>query len=1597
MSKKQFKSQASSSRAISSTFADTTGTFGNSTFGAAPASPLSYVYEFPDLSRISEPNVVVAFKNLQKKDGTTKAKALEDLQAYVISEKVGEEGVESPVLETWINLYPRTSIDSSRRVRQLAHTLHGEISSSCGKRIARYMPMVVGAWLAGLHDNDKLVGRAAQEAFQNVFSIRSKQDNVWLIYRKAIFEYCRDAILREDVRTLSDERTTSPDVAEAKYARVIGTALLTVSSAVAILPANELQLHNEPYREILRAQSVWKLASHDDPFVRKAVYSMLWSLLQNSEVNVIDHSLIGTYVVQEALNIDQTGSAYEYSKTLTKLTAACPDVWTAHYTGSGKHSANKRLYQFLSRGSRGGPPDFWKQILLLVHEIPSEVNCSARKQPDDTTISEITISSYPLLDAIQSGIGRKDEHPANHGEAWRTYLSIAKFYLPSLSIPEIRRFLEVYGVPIMEQYLTPKTKGERWAVLGPERDNIYKEAMRLISESCPELFELTWNNLSYSFVQELHLSLPEQSKDFTRSQDSIILAAERWYALHPSIIRGAFSESGRATLLSSTRSEVGAAIAMLGSRNGKPYCAAAALEAAVRRVPELTTQVNATKEILLNFIKANVPALLLSPSSPYLIRMLNAFENEPGMEEFWHESIHTLTNSPDTPIKLRALQSLISLPELGKKGLAGEVVAVVKRSLHQALNGNRDFWPLVSAAMSNPSLSDGLTEHMLVRMTKSLSIETEILMGLHGLNLVTEEDASAVLGFTSSPKGATLLSRLLFLMESPSLTISRGAQNLDSAIRNMDASEAAPRLVQSSMISIIKDGIETADATSLSIVSLESEATELFRRASSEEKSNVAEALLPDAAQWSSVFTPFLLHRPDTSLAITNSLGGALHIVDRHPELTAAFADSIPRDANGYSSALRMAWYVVALCESSNMFDMIAPGHKAVVFQYMALFVQLATDNLSVLPVQGLWSRSQTQQEAMLSEVVAQAQLLIATWLRGPMPLGLELIELTRDTFIRSSGGTSTIAYYSARAYVAVTLELEETNLSGLIKRGQHDPKVDRTTTNPFTTIAVLTSMEDPKLVLRTCNKMIADLTSLKAVDDLAKSLQEFVMLNSALRRLQDLEHLDGFPQPRLVFFTKHIASQLLEGCKDLPVITEMHKVLALILSLVQDVYGSFWEDVIEILVIGCNSAVREQVHDVPFLHACVKLHETMRRLATTVDQNEDLTEAWSRKQSAATKSLFGLLKFQAKLPDDANQPRRILNELLEHQLTSPIPSDFDSKGELYPVLACESAALQHTAYEMLHKEIPKNQEDLSIEAALSQNLEAKLPEEILSLIIVVPRHNEPLVVDWETALPLSLRGYLLSWILVFDHWTNASYKLQCDYVTCIKEGTYLNHFLTFASDYLIGSRAKPIDGSRYSPETYSASLEDDPEKDTTALILHVYYLCLKNLPTLSKSWWRDACSRQLQKPTGAWTEKYISPLVITAELATVTAWLPSQDTSSEPLIVKVSPRAHELTASYPLDEQYMSIRIILPPTYPFVPVLVESGHRVGIDEKKWRSWLLTTAGVINFSGTSGAIIEGLVSWRKNVTGALKGQSECAICYSVEFVPWELLVQVVSE
>jgi hypothetical protein len=111
----------------------------------------------------------------------------------------------------------------------------GTIAGLVGKRIVPNLPKIIGAWIAGIYDNDRPVHRSALDSFTSVFSTEEKRNNVWKIYQTSILDFVDDVILHQTALTLSDERTVKRDDAEGKYARVVGAAILLFNRVLGML------------------------------------------------------------------------------------------------------------------------------------------------------------------------------------------------------------------------------------------------------------------------------------------------------------------------------------------------------------------------------------------------------------------------------------------------------------------------------------------------------------------------------------------------------------------------------------------------------------------------------------------------------------------------------------------------------------------------------------------------------------------------------------------------------------------------------------------------------------------------------------------------------------------------------------------------------------------------------------------------------------------------------------------------------------------------------------------------------------------------------------------------------------------------------------------------------------------------------------------------------------------------------------------------------------------------------------------------------------------------------------------------------------------
>jgi hypothetical protein len=174
-----------------------------------------------------------------------------------------------------IKIYPRTSIDNAKAVRQNAHLVHGQIAVSAGKRIAKHMPKSVAAWLSGLYDSDRSVVEATQNSLRQVFSTPEKIQNIRKAYQLPILEYCRDAIDKESTATLSDERTVSQDDAEAKYSRVISACIALLGSLLANLQPEELSKYQTEYQSLLGDQKLWAFVDYNDASIRRSLHRFL--------------------------------------------------------------------------------------------------------------------------------------------------------------------------------------------------------------------------------------------------------------------------------------------------------------------------------------------------------------------------------------------------------------------------------------------------------------------------------------------------------------------------------------------------------------------------------------------------------------------------------------------------------------------------------------------------------------------------------------------------------------------------------------------------------------------------------------------------------------------------------------------------------------------------------------------------------------------------------------------------------------------------------------------------------------------------------------------------------------------------------------------------------------------------------------------------------------------------------------------------------------------------------------------------------------------------------------------------------------------------
>lgn len=585
------------------------------------------------------------------------------------------------------------------------------------------------------------------------------------------------------------------------------------------LPAVDSGKTRDKVDDFLKKKEVWKFASDPDPYLRLAVYRLATATFTKS-TDSVDLRIISDNVLTSSLNISQAGSALRYVTTLALLTSKSPAIWTQYYSGSGKKSALRKLCQFLRRGSQGGPPEYWGQVKTMIQHLPTSV-ILPELEGDSEIMKAQELGTIPaLLEALRSGIMNKEEPKDHHSAAWNTYLDICSHLLKNSPSQNYRDHLAKSSiVPLVSAFVISNPVDLDWTILGSKQLSISVRAFCQVLHVSLEIFQEEWRRLSSQIIENIQRSLPEQSKDYKASQDLISGQIGRWYKLQSSILKEQDSEVVRSLISTTLESEIKASTSTLRERNGKPYSAAAILVNATELLPELLRNCHQTTELVVDFSHGDVPKLLLSPSAALLITALGRLEDITNVCSIYEAAIRDLRDTPESMAKSGALAGFVSSPFLAKSTKSDALTILVKESLVMAKHGDESRWNLVMAALGNPHAPRDLTDELLADMTNSLSIEEDITACLEGLQLTIQRNARVMKDFAQSQHGPIILSKLLFLAESPDVTIREKAHTLSTAIEAILSNDEGSNRAIDSIIEIINQGIEIAGQDSLSYVS----------------------------------------------------------------------------------------------------------------------------------------------------------------------------------------------------------------------------------------------------------------------------------------------------------------------------------------------------------------------------------------------------------------------------------------------------------------------------------------------------------------------------------------------------------------------------------------------------------------------------------------------------------------------------------------------------------------------------------------------------------------------------------------------------------
>ncbi|KAJ7636847.1 hypothetical protein FB45DRAFT_907475 [Roridomyces roridus] len=551
--------------------------------------------------------------------------------------------------------------------------------------------------------------------------------------------------------------------------------------------------------------------------------------------------------------------------------------------------------------------------------------------------------------------------------------------------------------------------------------------------------------------------------------------------------------------------------------------------------------------------------------------------------------------------------------------------------------------------------------------------------------------------------------------------------------------------------------------------------------------------------------------------------------------------------------------------------------------------------------------------------------------------------------------------------------------------------KIEKTT--PETCIAIVSAVSnstlEPPRLERYRNELAADLLGIPASK---ANTQGLLTLRKLAASAPDVDSDVVFlPQQRSVNIFK-ACQQWIASDEDIE--EELESAMTLVFlslaPLLQNVVGTHWDLIFDVLESNLENASLTDEETLVSLARTLRLIILIQDLTLT---NKTLRASWQERQMPILTLVRDLAagqpgRMQFGSVDDlaSSAPLSLCRERVLF-IVQDLPASLiteETLPQMCHLLTDPSIEVQKMTYQLLGVAARKRTEHFVIEAGVDVDavVKAELPLELLDILQTSLNSHQGDLLELDES---TVFGYLLGWMVVFDLFTDASLKVRLSYIDQLRSldiigSSFIPNLLNLLGvDQGIGKAFKldPWSVDEYFVQLY----ESGSPWSFQVFAAHLYYRALLTVPSLIYNWVLDCKDRQLSSSIATYTSLHFSPVIIRSELTHVKSPQVTADLVDENLTIKVAAAVNEVVASYLVDEHQLEIKLKIPSDWPLHKIEVKDVQKVGVEERRWRAWILAVQQIL--WSQNGRIVDGIGLFKKNVTLHFEGQVECAICYSI--------------